>query len=172
MALGKYGGLTSGRAFTSGQLQMNRLRLFHRRPKGTPTVIFLDDSRWAIFHQLSPLLRRGGVRTVRVTTGRNSRSWLTSRLVYDRYVSLPLQGGEDVLRRIFTEENVIDVQFVETLVAIMIPVVDGLRDGVASRVRDRLLIMDKWRASARFSRRRGTNSRRYCSWRHNSRTGN
>ncbi len=129
---------------------MNRLRLFRRRPMGTPTVVFLDDSRWAIFHQLSPLLRRAGVRTVRVTTGQSSRSRLTSRLVYDRYVSLPTKGGEDVLRRIVTQENLIDIQFVETLVAMMIPVVDNLQDGVANQVRQRLMIMDKWKASARF----------------------
>jgi hypothetical protein len=130
--------------------KLKRFPFSNGRPKGTPTVVFLDGTRWAAFHQLSPQLRRAGLRTIRVTTGNSSRSWLTSRLVYDRCVFLSSLGAPELLRKVLNQENVVDVQFVETLSELMELVVDVLSDEVANRVRHRHLMMDKWKASVRF----------------------
>jgi len=127
-----------------------RSSVLRSRPKGSPAVIFLDDRPWAAFYQLSPQLQRAGIRTVRVTTRQVSRSWVTSRLLFDQFVSLPSADPAGQLRRLLSEENVYDVQFVETLSQLMGSGVDVLRDDVAQGVRQRLSIMDKWNASARF----------------------
>ena len=121
-----------------------------RRRLGTPCVVFLDDYRWAAFHQLAPLLRRAGVRTVRVSTGPQAGSRFASRLVYDRYEVLvdPLDAGG--LGAILNEENVVDIQFVETLGAIVRPNLRLVDAGVAQRVGQRLAVQDKFAAAHIF----------------------
>jgi hypothetical protein len=121
-----------------------------RRRVGTPCVIFLDDTRWAAFHQLAPLLRRAGVRTVRVSAGAQTGSRFGSRLVYDRYEVLSGASEAGALRRILEEENVIDIQFVERFGAIVRPNLGVLDAGVAERVARRLAVQDKLSAAQLF----------------------
>jgi len=52
-------------------------------------VVFLDDSHWNAFAQLSPLLRRHGVRTVRITTEERVASHIVSELLFDRHAVVP-----------------------------------------------------------------------------------
>jgi len=123
---------------------------YRQRHVGAPCVLFLDDARWATFHQLSAQLRRAGVRTIRVTTLTTATAHVTSRLTFDRFfISSPTELV-DLLRRIAREENIIDVQFVETFADVMSEVVDELPLEVAARVRPRLVVMDKWEVAHRF----------------------
>jgi hypothetical protein len=113
-------------------------------------VVFLDDYRWAAFHQLAPLLRRAGVRTVRVSTGPRTGSRFASRLVYDRYEVLVDRSDAEGLGAILAEENVVDIQFVETLGAIVRPNLRLVDAGVAQRVGQRLAVQDKFAAAHVF----------------------
>jgi hypothetical protein len=113
-------------------------------------VVFLDDFRWAAFHQLAPLLRRAGVRTVRVSTGPQTGSRFASRLVYDRYEVLADPSDADGLGAILADENVVDIQFVETLGDIVRPNLRVLDAGVAHRVGQRLAVQDKFVAAQLF----------------------
>jgi len=121
------------------------------RPLGTPCVIFLDDHRWATFNQLSPLLRRAGVRTVRITTMVQARSKITSRLLYDRFEVLPVTHTVEALRRIIVSENVVDIQFVESLKGTVDLILIYLETTVANRVERRLSMTDKFAASRLLS---------------------
>ena len=120
----------------------------HRR---APCVVFVDDSRWAAFHQLSPLLRRAGVRTIRVCVGGRTGSRIASRLVYDRCEVL--RDGADTagLRAILADEQVIDVQYVEALGELVRSGLELLDHTVAARVRQRLAIQDKLFAAELFA---------------------
>jgi len=131
--------------------QPQRQKTAGRRP-GAPAVIFVDDLRWDAFTQLAARLRRSGIRTVRVTTERGVITRLASRLLFDRYVHFDSQNGVETLRRVLTEENVIDVQLVETLKDLLSPLLALLEPSVAHSVATRLSIMDKYAASETFSR--------------------
>lgn len=121
----------------------------HRR--ASASVLFLDDSRWATFHQLAPLLRRAGVRTIRVSVGPQAGSSTVSRLVYDRCEVLT--GPTDIagLRAILAREHVVDVQFVEVLGGLVRASLDLLEDDVAEQLRLRLTIQDKLGAAQLFA---------------------
>jgi len=121
-----------------------------RRRPGTPCVVFIDDTRWAAFHQLAPLLGRAGVRTVRVGTGPQTASRMASRLVYDRYEVLLDPSDADGLGAILAGENVVDIQFVETLGDIVRANLAALDAWVAARVRQRLDVQDKLHAAHLF----------------------
>lgn len=146
-------------SFTLGLIRRNKIKtkkgtrvLPHmRRPTGTPAIVFVDDTRWAAFHQLSPQLRSAGVRTIRVSLSSGIQSRITSRLVFDRYVTLRHDNDQDVLRSILREENVIDIQFIETLSSLVSNVLDECDDKVVRQVRRRLVLMDKWDAARVFS---------------------
>ncbi len=132
---------------TSAQPQVRRRG---RRRPGTPCVVFIDDSRWAAFHQLAPLLGRAGVRTVRVGTGRQTASRAASLLVYDRYEVLADPADAAGLGAILAGERVVDIQFVETLGDIVRANLGALDSWVAERVRRRLDMQDKFRAAHIF----------------------
>src|ERR1019366_5630593 len=131
--------------------QHQRQKLAGRRA-GAPAVIFVDDLRWDAFTQLAARLRRSGIRTVRVTTERGVITRLASRLLFDRYVHFDSQNGVETLRRILSEERVIDVQLVETLKDLLSTLLVLLDPSVAQSVGTRLAIMDKYAASKTLSR--------------------
>jgi len=121
------------------------------RHRTAPCVVFLDDARWAAFHQLSPLLRRAGVRTVRVSVGSHAGSRIASRLVYDRCEVVRDVRDVAGLRAILADEHVIDIQYVESLGVLVRSGLDLLEDAVAARVRRRLAIQDKLFAAELFA---------------------
>ncbi|HEY8081017.1 MAG TPA: hypothetical protein VIE15_02925, partial [Acidimicrobiales bacterium] len=112
---------------------------------GTPAVLFVDDLRWDAFCQLSPRLRRAGIRTIRATSESHSRSSLVNGLLFDRWIVLDEEGT--ALRELAAEERIIDVQFVETLGGLVRDVLDLLDDDVADQVGRRLAVTDKLAAS-------------------------
>jgi hypothetical protein len=122
-----------------------------RRRMGTPCVVFLDDARWAAFHQLAPLLPRAGVRTIRVSTGLPTGSMIAFCLVYDRYEVLSPHSDADALGAILADENVVDIQFVETLGNIVRSNLSALDAGVSERLWQRLAVQDKLCAAHLFA---------------------
>ena len=118
-------------------------KLKNCRPRGVPCVLFVDDSHWHAFSQLSPLLRREGVRTIRITTEVRAASRFVSFLLFDRHAVIPPQSLVETLRHVLSSENVVDVQFVE---ALRDPIGDAIRympSDVAEQVERRVAAMDK-----------------------------
>ena len=113
-----------------------------------PAIVVVDDGRMAGFYQFAARLRRLGIRTVRITTVPQTYSLLASRLVFDRCVKLPKKDCEDALRAEFAKENVIDVQFAETLKDLVSAGLPALSAPVARMVQRRIEVMDKEYASA------------------------
>lgn len=107
------------------------------------TVVLVDDGRMAGFYQFAARLRRLGTRVVRITTVRETQSLIASRLVFDRCVRLPQEGRESVLRAVFAQENVVDVQFAETLKDLVSTGLSALNAPVARIVQRRIEVMDK-----------------------------
>src|SRR5579863_1538402 len=122
-----------------------------RRPQGTPSVIFLDDCRWNAFHQLAPRLRRAGVRTIRVSTEGRRKTRIASWLLFDRYAILPHGSDVGALRAILADENVVDVQFAESLGDLVAMNADMLDPGVAEQVARRISVVDKFVAAGLFA---------------------
>jgi len=124
-----------------------------RRGRGQrpPCVVFVDDSRWAAFHQLAPLLRRAGLRTLRVSVGARGGSRIASRLVYDRCEVLVDPADVGGLRAILAGEDVIDIQYVEALGELVGSCLDGVDPRVAAHIRQRLAIQDKLTAATLFA---------------------
>ena len=100
---------------------------------------------------MSALLRRDGIRTVRVTTSSHARSIVTSRLTYDRFEVL--SSGHELRRllEIIGDENVVDIQYVESLRNLVSQVCPGLRPEVAERILARIALIDKFAASRLFA---------------------
>jgi hypothetical protein len=130
---------------TAGGLFGSRLR-----PPGTPAVVFIDDSHWNTFAQLSPLLRRHGVRTIRITTEVRPASRVISALLFDRHSVTPARSVKGELRKVLLTEDVIDVQFVEKFRDLMIDSIDLLPRAVREPLERRLTLMDKTWASDHF----------------------
>ena len=107
------------------------------------TVVFVDNGRMATFYQFATRLRRLGTRVVRITTLRDAQSLMASRLVFDRCAALPVERVEDALRAEFAKENVIDVQFTETLKELVSAGLPALNSSVSRMVQRRIEVMDK-----------------------------
>ncbi len=122
-----------------------------RRPLGTPSVVFLDDCRWNAFHQLAPRLRRAGVRTIRVSTEGRRKTRIASRLLFDRYAILADGSDVGALRDIMAGENVVDIQFAESLGDLVAKNADLLHPDVAEQVGRRISVVDKFVAAGLFS---------------------
>jgi hypothetical protein len=122
-----------------------------RRPQGTPTVAFVDDCGWNAFYQLAPQLRRAGVRTIRVSTEGLRKTRVASRLLFDRYETLPDAENSQALKDILDSENVVDIQFAESLAAVVHASIDVLAPDVAERLVRRLAVIDKVVASRLFT---------------------
>jgi hypothetical protein len=121
-------------------------------PATVPTVLFVDDSHWHGFAQLSSRLRRQGVRTIRVTTEVRTASHVTSSLLFDRHLVVPRSSVPHALAATLSSENVVDVQFVETVRDLVVDVLDMMPPEVGDAVTRRLSVMDKMAASALFER--------------------
>ncbi len=114
-------------------------------------MIFLDDCRWNAFHQLAPLLRRAGVRTIRVSTEGRRKTRIASWLLFDRYAILPGESDVGALREILGTENVVDIQFAESLGGLVRQNADLLRPDVAEQVGRRITVVDKLTAAGLFA---------------------
>jgi glutathione synthase/RimK-type ligase-like ATP-grasp enzyme len=121
-----------------------------RRPRGTPSVLFVDDSHWAAFTQLSPLLRRKGVRTIRITTEVRVASRLVSSLLFDRHAVVAPGRLVETLQEVLRSENVVDVQFVEALSGPIGDALGFMGCGIVNGVEGRLAAMDKISLSRRL----------------------
>ena len=129
----------------------------HVEALGTPTVVFLDETKWHCFFQLAATLRRKGVRCVRVTTMPSTRSRIASRLVFDRCVQLPAERHEEVLRSVLLSENVVDIQFSENFVDLIGRCATALTPSLYLQLRRRVELMDKVRAG-QFMERLGAST--------------
>jgi hypothetical protein len=121
-------------------------------PAGVPTVLFIDDSHWHAFAQLSAGLRRRGMRTIRITTEVRASSHITSSLLFDRHLVVPPPSVPHAVATILSSENVVDVQFVETVRDLVVDVLDMMPPEVGDAVTLRLSVMDKMSASVAFER--------------------
>lgn len=84
------------------------------RPSGTsPTILFVDERGWDCFFQLAAGARRAGFRAVRVTLEPPSR--VASYLCFDRTIELGSAAELAHLGEVLADEDVVDVQVVETL---------------------------------------------------------
>jgi len=112
-----------------------------------PTVVFVDDAEWESFFQLAVILRKAGIRTVRVSVGLSR--WQCDRILFDRHVSLPLPPTPKQLSKILSSEYVTDVQPTESLAATTYAALDLLP---ASQRSDlwigRSASLDKWRVAS------------------------
>lgn len=127
-----------------------RWAVWRRRPRGTPSVLFVDDSHWVAFTQLSPLLRRKGVRTIRVTTEVRVASRLVSFLLFDRHAVVSPGRLVETLQEVLGSENVVDVQFVEALSGWVGDALGFMGCGIVEGVEGRLAAMDKMSLSRRL----------------------
>jgi len=78
-----------------------------------PTVVFVDDAPWESFFQLAVILRKAGIRTVRVSVGLSR--WQIDRILFDRHVSLSFPPTPEQLSKILSNEFITDVQPTESL---------------------------------------------------------
>jgi lincosamide nucleotidyltransferase A/C/D/E len=120
-----------------------RERARRGRPRGTPSVVFVDDCRWNAFHQLAPRLRRAGVRTIRVSTEGRRKTRVASWLLFDRYKVVSDGSVVEGLRDILASENVVDIQFAESLGWLVRDNIDLLSAALAQQVGRRLTVLDK-----------------------------
>jgi hypothetical protein len=121
-------------------------------PATKPTVLFVDDSHWHAFAQLSSRLRRHGVRTVRITTEVRTSSHITSSLLFDRHFVVPRSSVRHAVAATLSSEHVVDVQFVETVRDLVVDALDLMPPEVGDAITRRLSVMDKMAASAEFER--------------------
>ena len=81
---------------------------------GQPAVLFIDDVGWDCFFQLAAGLKRAGIRTIRVTRSRRTRT--ASLLLFDRAIHHSDSAGHLDLPGILEGEDIIDVQMTENMV--------------------------------------------------------
>jgi len=109
-----------------------------------PTVVFVDDAQWECFFHLAAILRKEGIRTVRVSVG--LKGWQGNSLLFDRHVSLLSPPTPEQLSAILSSEHVTDVQPTESLALVTYAALDLLP---ASQRSDTWLgrpaLLDKWR---------------------------
>jgi len=141
---------SAGSTVTKGA-QRQRIEA-RRRPPGTPTVVFVDESKWNAFHQLAPRLQRAGVRTVRVSFEGLRKTRVTSFVLFDAYAMLPDRTDSQGLKAVLSAENVVDVQFSESLATLVGESTELLKPHVADQVGRRLAVVDKRVASRLFAR--------------------
>ena len=126
-----------------------------RTAAGVPRELRVSSSSTTVggtlSDQLAPLLRRAGVRTIRVSTEGRRKTRIASWLLFDRYAILPHGSDVGALRAILADENVVDVQFAESLGDLVAKNADMLDPGVAERVGRRISVVDKFVAAGLFA---------------------
>jgi hypothetical protein len=91
------------------------------------------------------------VRTIRVSTEERRKTRIASWLLFDRYAILSDGSDAAALREILADENVVDIQFAESLGELVRAHAERLRADVAEQVGRRLRVADKLAASRMFS---------------------
>jgi hypothetical protein len=108
-----------------------------------PTVVFVDDAQWECFFHLAAILRKEGIRTVRVSVGLTG--WQGNRLLFDRHVSLLAPPTPEQLSAILSSEFVTDVQPTESLALVTYAALDLLPESQRSDTwLGRSALLDKW----------------------------
>ncbi len=108
-----------------------------------PTVVFVDDIQWESFFHLAAILRKKGVRTVRVSVG--LKGWQGNGLLFDRHVSLLDPPTAEQLSIILSNECVTDIQPTENLAMVAYAALDLLPASQRSDVwLGRRALLDKW----------------------------
>jgi hypothetical protein len=112
-----------------------------------PTVVFVDDAQWECFFHLAAVLRKEGIRTVRVSVGLNGRQG--NSLLFDRHVSLLVPPTPEQLSVILSSEYVTDVQPTESLAMVTYAALDLLPAAQRSDTwLGRPALLDKWRIAS------------------------
>jgi hypothetical protein len=113
----------------------------------TPAVVFIDYGQWESFFQLAALLRRAGVRTVRISLG--PVVWRAERLLFDRHVSLTVMPSPEELAELLSDEYVADVQPSESLAMTIYSALNLLPASQRSDIwSGRSEYLDKWHVSS------------------------
>jgi len=111
-----------------------------------PAVVFVDDVRWESFIQLAAILRKAGIRTVRVSVGPSG--WRAEHVLFDRNVVLPVAPTAEQLSEILSNEYVADVHPTESLAVTSYAALDLLPAAQRSDVWiGRSAFLDKWRVA-------------------------
>lgn len=112
---------------------------FHPRP----AVVFVADNRWWSFFQLAAVLRRAGLRTVRVSVGPSI--WRPENLLFSRNVFLSATPSPELLANILANEYVVDIQPTESLALTSYEALNLLPASQRSDIWvGRPAIIDKW----------------------------
>lgn len=125
-------------------------------PRHGDVVVFVDDDRWTGFDQLSAVLRRHGVRTVRITCEPLRPGRAAGALCYDVTVRLDrLEEGLDaaLASARVPIERVLDLQCTELALASITPWIEGsaLHESVREHLVWRARGLDKYAMSQRLA---------------------
>ncbi len=88
---------------------------------------------------------------MRISTEGLRKTRVASRLLFDRYETLPDAQSSQALKEILASENVVDIQFAESLATVVGASIDVLAPHVAQRLGRRLAVIDKVVASRLFT---------------------
>jgi hypothetical protein len=111
--------------------------------RGSPAVVFVDDGPWECFFQLSAILRKSKIRTIRITSG--SAQPLAARILFDRNVSLPFPPSPELIADVLRGEYVLDVQPSDSLAALTYAALELNSPVPASKMwESRSSFLDKW----------------------------
>lgn len=129
------------------------------RWRGAPVVLFVSDEQWHCFNQLAAVLRRHGVRPVRVLATRTRRSRLTRLMdhwVYGGIVCVDQPSGGADLRDLVRSHRVLDVQVNEETFQRIDPTSDAAKELArldGSSWHNRASLYDKVALAARLKAR-------------------
>ena len=108
-----------------------------------PTVVFVDDAPWECFFQLAVILRRAGIRTVRISVGLSK--WDVNQILFDRHVLLSMPPTPEELATILSSEYITDVQPTESLAIVTYSALNLLSPSQRSDIwLRRTAFLDKW----------------------------
>lgn len=116
-------------------------------PSGTfhpgPTVVFVDNAQWESFFLLAVILRKAGIRTVRISVG--SSRWHVDQILFDRHISLLVPPTPEELAEMLSSEYVTDIQPTESMAKIAYAAVNLLPSSQRSDFWiGRSEFIDKW----------------------------
>jgi hypothetical protein len=107
------------------------------------SVVFVDDAPWECFFHLAVMLRKYGIRTIRVSVG--MRKWQPENFLFDRHISLSKAPTPAELSKLLESEYIIDAQPVENLAETTYSALDLLPAPQRSDLwSGRSVFLDKW----------------------------
>ncbi len=116
-------------------------------PVPPPTVVFVDSFAWASFTHLGALLRRRGVRAVRITTRPPNR--IAARWCWDAVIEVGSVEEIDGAAAALAGERVVDVHVAEPLVSGIGPrLLAAMTGECRTRFEHRRRLMDKFEVAA------------------------